>query len=226
MAPPLGARHIGRTMKSSHILTALAPLVLVLACHDPSKDQAAATVGSALPVASATSPGASTQLAITPATSKIEWTGSKVTGSHDGSFSSFSGTVDWVDANPEKSRVTVEIDSSTLTSSPEKLVGHLKSADFFDVVKFPKAQFVSTSVKAGGENGATHTISGNLTLHGVTKSISFPATIKGDASSVDANATFTINRKDFGLDYPGKADDLIRDGVVIKLTIHGQKKSA
>ncbi|HSQ64224.1 MAG TPA: YceI family protein [Polyangiaceae bacterium] len=213
-------------MKTSHVLAALAPLVLVLACHDPSKDQAAATVGSALPVASATSPGASTQLAITPATSKIEWTGSKVTGSHDGSFSSFDGTIDWVDANPEKSKVTVEIDAATLTTAPEKLVGHLKSPDFFDVVKFPKAQFVSTSVKAGGDKGATHTITGNLTLHGVTKSIAFPATLKGTAHSVDADATFTLDRKDFGLDYPGKADDLIRDGVVIRLKIHAEKKNA
>lgn len=211
-------------MKTTYLL-ALAPLFLTLACNDPSKDQAKATVSSAVPAAAlAPLPGA-TQLAITPASSKIEWTGSKVTGSHVGSFSSFRGTIDWVDANPENSRVTVEIDSSTLTSSPEKLVGHLKSPDFFDVATFPKVQFVSTSVKAGGDKGATHTISGNLTLHGVTKSISFPATIKGDASSVDANATFTINRKDFGLDYPGKADDLIRDGVVIKLTIRGEKST-
>ena len=214
-------------MKTTYLLATL-PLLLTLACNDPSKDQAKATVGSAVPAAPAALaplPGA-TELAITPASSKIEWTGSKVTGSHDGSFSSFSGTIDWVDANPEKSRVSVEIDSSTLTSSPAKLVGHLKSADFFDVAKFPKVQFVSTSVKAGGENGATHTITGNLTMHGVTKSISFPATIKGDANSVDAKATFTIDRKDFGLDYPGKADDLIRDGVVVKLTIHGEKKKA
>ncbi len=213
------------TMKISTLSTLSFAVLLTLACNDPSKDQATATVGSAVASAAAAAPSEAVQLAITPASSKIEWTGSKVTGSHDGSFSSFSGTILWVQGSPERSSVTVDIDAATLSTSPEKLVGHLKSPDFFDVVKFPKVQFASTSVKAGGEKGATHTITGNLTLHGVTKSISFPANIKAAADAVDADATFTINRKDFGLDYPGKADDLIRDGVVIKLTIHGVKKS-
>jgi len=101
----------------------------------------------------------------------------------------------------------------------------LKTADFFDVAKFPEATFVSTSIKAGGENGATHTVTGNLTLHGVTKSITFPATISvtGGVATVDAN--FAINRKDFGINYPGAQDNLIRDDVVMKLTIHANKAS-
>jgi polyisoprenoid-binding protein YceI len=70
----------------------------------------------------------------------------------------------------------------------------------------------------------THTITGNFDLHGVKKSISFPATIQVAADSVSANAEFSINRKDFGINYPGKADDLIRDGVVIKLTLKVPRK--
>jgi len=58
----------------------------------------------------------------------------------------------------------------------------------------------------------------------VKKSISFPATIQVSPDSVSANAEFSINRKDFGINYPGKADDLIRDGVVIKLTIKAPRK--
>jgi hypothetical protein len=73
-------------------------------------------------------------------------------------------------------------------------------------------------------NGGTHTITGNFDLHGVKKSISFPATIQVSPDSVSANAEFSINRKDFGINYPGKADDLIRDGVVIKLTIQGSSQ--
>jgi polyisoprenoid-binding protein YceI len=102
----------------------------------------------------------------------------------------------------------------------------LKTPDFFDVQKFPTARFVSTAVKPGGQNGATHTITGNLELHGVTKSISFPAMIHMTGDLVHATAEFVINRKDFGIVYPGMPDDLIKDEVAIKLTIIAKKTSA
>jgi polyisoprenoid-binding protein YceI len=88
--------------------------------------------------------------------------------------------------------------------------------------------FVSTAIEAGAKDpkakDATHTVTGNLTLHGVTKSISFPAkiTVSGDNATLDSQ--FFINRKDFGIMYPGKPNDLIRDEVVIKLAIHGPVK--
>ena len=69
---------------------------------------------------------------------------------------------------------------------------------------------------AGGGN---YNVAGNFELHGIKKSITFPATIQVAPDSVAVNAEFAINRRDFGLVYPGKADDLIRDGVVIKLTV-------
>lgn len=62
-------------------------------------------------------------------------------------------------------------------------------------------------------------LSGKLNLHGVDKTIIFPAMIAMEDSTVLLDAEFSINRKDFGIDYPGKADDLIRDGVVIKLAM-------
>jgi len=62
-------------------------------------------------------------------------------------------------------------------------------------------------------------VSGNFDLHGIKKTITFPATIEVAPDSVSVNAEFAINRKDFGIVYAGKADDLIRDGVVIKLTL-------
>jgi polyisoprenoid-binding protein YceI len=79
-----------------------------------------------------------------------------------------------------------------------------------------------SSIQAGGDKGATHTITGNLELRGVTKQISFPATIRVATGAVDVNAEFAINRKDFGLSYPGKADDLIRDDVLVKLDVHAK----
>ena len=120
--------------------------------------------------------------------------------------------------------MTINIDTASVTTDDDSLTTHLKTADFFDVAKYPKATFVSTKIEPNTANGATHTITGNFDLHGVKKSISFPAAIQLGPDSVSANAEFSINRKDFGIVYAGKADDLIRDGVVIKLTIKVPRK--
>lgn len=200
---------------------ALAPLVLAACDNDPAQGKAQATVapaGSAAPVAA----GAA-KFAFSNEGSRVEYVGAKVTGKHAGGFGAFKGTVALVDGNPEKSQVTVDVDTASLTSDSDMLTGHLKSPDFFDVAKFPKATFTSTAIKAGGSGGATHTITGNLDLHGVTKSISFPATIRTSGEAVEVDADFAINRKDFGIVYAGKPDDLIKDDVAIKLTIRAKK---
>jgi len=67
------------------------------------------------------------------------------------------------------------------------------------------------------------TVTGNLELHGVKKSIRFPATFTVEGGVVKANAEFSINRRDFGLVYPGMPDDLIRDDVLIRLAIQAPK---
>ncbi len=210
-------------MNRSLPIVALAFLALA-ACEDPAKNKTKAVTGEAAPLTASAAPSAgAVKFDIDPATSKVDWTGSKVTAKHEGSFKSFKGSATLVDGDPEKSSVSIDIDTDSLTTEPAQLVTHLKSGDFFDVAKFPKASFVSTQIKKGGEKGASHTVTGNLTLHGVTKSITFPATVKASPSAMDVDAEFVINRKDYGLVYAGKADDLIRDDVVIKLTIRSKK---
>ncbi len=203
--------------------------VVLAGCDDPAKNASKATTVE--PVATTTNQSAAATIAAQGAVkygfdqgaSKVTWVGSKVTGKHDGGFGTFKGTVDVVDGAPEKSKVDVQIDAESLTSDTEKLTGHLKSPDFFDVKAHPKATFVSTEIKKGGENGATHTVTGNLTIKGITKTISFPATVavSGDTANVDAE--FAINRRDFSLNYAGMPNDLIRDNVVIKLLIRAKK---
>jgi len=158
-------------------------------------------------------------------TSKIEWVGAKVTLKHDGGFKTFTGKVELADGALEGGKVSVEIETKSVFSDAEKLTGHLLSPDFFDVEKFPKAEFASTEIKTGGAEGATHTITGNLTLHGVTKSVSFPAKVEVSDSEVKATAEFSINRKDFDIVYPGKPDDLIHDNVTIKLDIKAPREA-
>lgn len=158
-----------------------------------------------------------------PLTGTIGFTGSKVTGSHDGNFKSWNGSVELKDGKAAGGKLeftvqadSVECDVGKANDWTPKLVEHLKSPDFFDVAKFPTATFKSTAIKA---DGAAYKITGNLTLHGVTKGVEFPATIKIEGKDIKGDAEFTINRKDFGIAYAGKADDLIRDGVVLKVHV-------
>ena len=189
----------------------------VTGCKDPGADVTAATVET--PVEAKTEAAAAgkatTSLAINPSNSKIEFVGAKVTASHPGGFTDFAGKVDVGDPI-EKSQIEVTIQTASLYADKEKLTKHLKSPDFFDVGKFPTATSRSTEIK---KDGGGHTISGDLTLHGVTKPISFPGTISVSEGRLDADAEFSINRHDYGISYPGMRDDLIRDLVVIKLSL-------
>ena len=203
-------------------ITILSLLMFVMACADPAADQTKAVTGEAKQVASPASAGQGQKYQITPQNSKIEFVGSKVTGSHNGSFQKFSGEIDFVGA-PERSRVNITIDADSLTVDDEGLTKHLKTADFFDVAKYPQATFVSTEIKPGGEKGATHTITGNLTMHGVTKAVTFPATIAVTPDVATVDSSFSINRKDFGINYAGARDNLIRDNVVLTLRVRANK---
>jgi polyisoprenoid-binding protein YceI len=190
---------------------------------NPADNKAKATVGNAAPASNSPKSGATETLAITPENSKVEFVASKVTRSHNGSFKQFSGTIELVADNVPNSRVTIDIDTASVVADDEQLTGHLKTPDFFDVAKFPKATFASTKIEPAG-GGDAYTVTGNFELHGVKKSITFPATIKATADSVAVDAEFAINRKDFGIVYKGKADDLIRDEVVLKLNLRVPRK--
>jgi len=166
-----------------------------------------------------------TALPISPENSKVEFTGSKVTGKHDGGFKTFKGAIDLVNNKPEESKVSVDIDTNSIFTDDEKLTGHLKSADFFEVEKYPKATFVSTKIVPDAAKGAdNYTVTGDFDLHGQKKSITIPAKITVSDAEVAVDAEFSINRKDFGILYPGKTDDLIRDDVVIRLNLKSPRK--
>ena len=208
-------------MRLAIITLALTALTLVAACGNPATNKSQAVTGEAAPQ---TSPQAARgqKYLITSDNSKIEFTGSQVAGSHNGSFQKFSGEIDYT-GNPETSHVSIDIDVASLNADDPKLTEHLKTPDFFDVAKYPKATFVSTAIRPGGDKGASHTVTGNLTMHGVTKSVSFPATIAATVDAVNVDANFTINRKDFNINYAGPTNNLIRDDVVLTLKIHATK---
>jgi polyisoprenoid-binding protein YceI len=191
---------------------------LTFSCANPAANKPKAAVGNAQPESSAAKPAAAETLVISPENSKVEFVAAKVTRSHNGSFKQFAGTIDLVNNGIESSRVKIDIETNSVVTDEDALTKHLQTPDFFDVARFPKATFVSTKIAPGIKAGTTH-VTGNFDLHGVKKSITFPATIHLTPDSVTVDAEFAINRKDFGIIFAGKADDLIRDGVVIKLTI-------
>ena len=199
----------------------LAGLTLLVACGNPATNKSRAVTGEPAQV-SPTQATAAQKFLITPEHCKIEFVASQVAGTHSGSFQKFSGEIDYT-GKPETSRVSVTIQTGSLTADDPKLTEHLKTADFFDVTRFPTANFVSTAIKPGGEKGASHTITGNLTMHGITKAITFPATIVAAADAINVDASFSINRKDFGITYAGPTNNLIRDDVVLTLKIHATK---
>ena len=113
-----------------------------------------------------------------------------------GTFETFTGIV--ASKNGILESVTVDIDTPSLTTDIEKLTTHLKSADFFNVNEFPTAKFASTSIEDAGDGNVN--ITGDLTLLGETKSIAFPATVS-TSDGLKFDATFTIDRTEFGMDY-------------------------
>lgn len=141
-----------------------------------------------------------------------------------GVFAEPTGTLMLDKANPSASTVSIDVPIANLKTGVAKLDEHLLKADFFDVAKFPTAKFVSTSVKAEG-TGAT--ITGNLTIKGITKPVTLDAEFYGAGANpmnkqenVGFVATGSIKRSDFGLGY---AVPVVGDAVELKIIAGFQK---
>ena len=193
---------------------------------DPTQGKTSAQVAQAQPAAAA--PAGAETLRLSPDSSKIGFVGAKVTAQHPGHFGEFGGTISLA-PKIESSRVEFEVKVASLTiDQPDMsdLVEHLKTPDFFDAARFPTAKFVSTAIKSGSSvAGANYTVTGNLEIRGTTKSVTFPATIDVAADAVRVKSEFGINRKDFGIVYPGMKDDLIKDNVLIRVELLAARRS-
>ncbi len=120
-----------------------------------------------------------------------------------GEFQKLEGTVSYDPAKPEATTIEASIDVASINTRDEKRDGHLKSADFLDAEKFPKITFKSKAVKAKGDELS---VTGDLTIHGVTKEVvlevegpSAPTADPWGNSRVGATATTKIKRDDFGM---------------------------
>lgn len=164
-------------------------------------------LASAFVAASLTAAAADTKYALTGENTKLTFVGKKPDGKHEGGFSKLSGsaTVSGDDVTTLKAEVTIDTDS--LYSDDPKLTAHLKNADFFDVKNNPKATFKVTKVEKGDK---VYNVTGELTMLGKTKPISFPASIVVDGGLLQVSSSFPIDRTLWGMNYgKGKIDDQV-----------------
>lgn len=148
-----------------------------------------------------------------------------------GSFKKWSGWILYDEANPGASKIDVKIETASVDTREDQRDAHLRTADFFDVEKYPEMTFVSTSIKPKGES--EFEITGDLSLHGVTKSVTLRAEHLGKGKDpyggqrVGFSASTSISRKDFGLQFNIPLDGgglAISDKVEIELDLQAVKE--
>jgi polyisoprenoid-binding protein YceI len=153
-----------------------------------------------------------------------------VISSVEGRFTKFNGKVDLAEKF-EKSRFTVDVDLASVDTSVAKRDAHLRSPDFFDVKKYPEMKFESTGIEGSPDS---FRLTGNLTIHGVTKKVTFDASYAGavnDGSGhekVAFSGKTKINRKDFGLKWGGmiEAGPVVGDDVSLDLHVEAGRPLA
>jgi polyisoprenoid-binding protein YceI len=214
-------------MKHSFVVAAIAALV---ACQSAPKADEAQTAEAQQAAATA---GATFKL---DSSSMVSWIATKQTGQHNGIFKVADGVLAVDGSNLTGGSFTISVASLNvldLTGEDKgKLEGHLKSPDFFEADKYPTAKFEITKVEpydsskgASTVAGATHFISGNLTLKDSTRNVTFPAKVAIEGGTVSAQADFNIDRTNWGMNYKGPnnpQDWFIRKEVNLKLDIKAQ----
>jgi polyisoprenoid-binding protein YceI len=143
-----------------------------------------------------------------------------------GRFSDFAGTIQYDEARPENSLVELTIQATSIDTNEKDRDTHLRSADFFEVEKFQTLTFHSRSIARKGAN--QFALTGDLTIHGVTRQVSFDVEFLGKAKDPWGNeriafeAETTVNRKDYGLHWNAALETggfLVGDDVKISLSI-------
>ena len=145
---------------------------------------------------------------LTDKNTTITFVGSKPQGKHDGGFKTVAGTASVQNNDLTTLKITLDIDMTSLYSDNDKLTNHLKSPDFFGVKTNPKSKFVSTKVE---KSGGDYMITGELTMLGKTKAITFPAKLALANTGLTLTSSFTIDRTQWGMTYgAGKVDNAVK----------------
>jgi len=214
-------------MKQAYILLLFVVICAFGACKQDTAVEKAKTSNPATRTAMA---GAT--LNVNTNSSIINWTGSKIGGSHSGTIQISNGSLAVKNGNITGGSFVIDMNSIQNTDLPDDkkgdLVGHLKNADFFDVGVYPTAKFDITNItKLTNEPGASHLVYGNLTLKDVTKEIGFKANINVDGQNVTVKTTkFSIDRADFNVKYGSNRffdnlkDKAINDNIDLEIIVN------
>ncbi len=156
------------------------------------------------------------------------WTIRHVVSKASGTFTDIKGKVVVDRADLSKSSVDAKINVLSVSSSHAKRDDHIKKEDYLDAGKFSEMRFVSTKVEALGPNEGV--LTGQFTLHGVTKEISFPFRVLGygqdpwGGNRMGIEAHTTIKASDYGFAWPLKPNAPVGDNIEITLLIEGVKQ--
>lgn len=218
-------------MRNLFLLLFLA--ALFTACGGPEGD--AVTSGEAIEDENTEATAASAVYNVDPAASMVSWEGSKLGGSHTGNITVSDGRLMVSGDDIVAGSFTMDINTLTNTDMPaeeggDKLVGHLKSADFFDVENHPTAQFEIKQVQPAEGEGITHNLTGNLTMKGETRSVTIPAMVKMEGNTLTATTPkFVIDRNEWGMTYGNSSvaglaqDKIINDEVGLQIKLKAMK---
>lgn len=182
------------------------------------------TAGNAVIATSAAASEAPVTYKVDKAHTRILWEAVSGSGIFLGFFNGATGEINFVESSPEKSSVHIIISMDKLMTGVDHLDGKLKSDEFFDAANFPEAVFNSTAIEITGEKTAI--ITGDLTVHGVTKEVALEAMFRnhvdlGRAERIAFAATTVFRRSDFGVTH---MDDWIEDDVKIRIELEGARR--
>jgi polyisoprenoid-binding protein YceI len=149
-----------------------------------------------------------------------------------GAFNEFAGTAELDGANPENSRVQLTIEAASIDTRNAQRDEHLRSNDFLAMQEYPRITFTSTGVRPAGET--TFEVTGDLTIKGVTNSVTIPFELEGAAKDPFGNqrvgfeGSVTINRKDYGVTWNAALEGggvLVSDKVTLEFEVSAVKNA-
>lgn len=211
-------------------LVAIVALLVATSCTNSAKNKIDGTDSQAV------ANGSGQELVVDTLASEIHWIGSKPGGNHNGTLGIKSGTLTINDNKLVAGTFVLDMNKIidkdlTDAASNAQLVGHLKSADFFDVAQYPEGKFEITKVEELTNDSVSHRISGNLTLKNTDKNITFDAKITKEGDTYKAvSVPFTIDRTQWGVNYGSKnifkdlKDAVINDNIELQITIIAKNK--
>ncbi|MGK0237310.1 MAG: polyisoprenoid-binding protein YceI [Candidatus Pelagisphaera sp.] len=216
--------------KSAQLLLVALMLTAIVGCSkNPADDVAKAEMAEASgtqQVAAASEAAISAKTAYAIGTdSKINFLASKIVGSEQpGGFEKFVGQLNVADGKlvAEGSKIVIDM-HSIWTEAGARLTNHLKNADFFEVEKNPTSTLIATKIE---EVDGKQMITGDLNMHGVTKSITFPAEVSVTDQEVTLTAEFHLDRSEFDMGFTGRADNVIRKEVIMTLDVKAKPGEA